>query len=119
MPSSGSAVAELYNVASRCRRFIHTRGCLLCLAGVVACLLLPPPIPVAAKAVQPLESIAEEIYILSAAASWPPNCRTQAIACAKQCTRRFKTNKLQIVCFKANRCVPKLPQDISKPAKIQ
>lgn len=100
----------LYNAVSDHRKYTD-----LSLIAVTALLLALAAIPVGAQTSHVLKTNAVEEYVLVAVESLPQQYRLLARACAKPCIRRFKTNKLQILCFKANRCIDQWAQCLSNP----
>ena len=73
--------------------------------AVAALLLALMAFPVGAETSQPLKTNLGVEKVRRAVEFLPQKYRIQARACAKRCIRRFKTNKLQILCFKANCCI--------------
>jgi len=100
MVSSGLAAVELCNVVSKRRQYTDLRS-----VAVAALLLALMAVPVGAETSQPLKTNLGVEEVRHAVEFLPQKYRIPARACAKHCIRRFKTNKLQILCFKANCCI--------------
>lgn len=79
-------------------------------ALLVFLLVLPAISAPSARAgtIQPAEPNDEIELMMEVVASLPLEHRVAVRACARKCARRFKTNKLQVLCYKAISCADTL-----------